>query len=585
MFSASSRSWGATVRLWACPLLALFSVAGLGDSPCGTASAIGCASPDFLEDFPKDEELNWSENIQGVAHDDGHWFFTNQDSLIKLPADFNLHLDPDFDHPTPDLRRRQLGSSAYQALNDLGINHFGDIDYYGGFIWAPLEKPEVRLPLSDVILEPARSFIAIFEPANLNLVSVTEVTDDQGPKCGWLAIDPWTGFLYSSPGTVQADIMRYQIDLALLQGGTPNLDQALTLVGAIQLKEANDGDGDADVPLVKPLKNMQGATFTPWGDLIIENGYIDDDSAADRGGVHIFRPVGASRTATEYRLVEESVNETGPGGFKFAYDVDFDEEPEGIDWWNRGSEFAFARGQLHAQMVDNTQFFEGESAPDDFYFKHYAVDYTCLPDFDGDGIATSVEVDVHGTDPLNADTDGDGVSDGAEVAAGTDPMNVDSDGDGVGDNVDGFPLDPGETADHDGDGIGDNADPDDDNDGVSDDVEAAAGTDPLDADSDDDGLLDGRDVEFIQNVVVALPEGAFKSSGGGTRSAVIAILNDVEALIAQDQTADAIAALRTVRARIDGCGTQPGKDDWITECAAQSEIRALVDTLLSNLGG
>jgi hypothetical protein len=52
-----------------------------------TTCAVGCATPDFLEDFPANEELNWSENIQGVAHDEGHWFFTNQDSLIKLPSD------------------------------------------------------------------------------------------------------------------------------------------------------------------------------------------------------------------------------------------------------------------------------------------------------------------------------------------------------------------------------------------------------------------------------------------------------------------------------------------------------------------
>ena len=46
------------------------SVVALFRGFIGTASAQMCASPDFLEDFPKEEELNWSENIQGVAHDD-----------------------------------------------------------------------------------------------------------------------------------------------------------------------------------------------------------------------------------------------------------------------------------------------------------------------------------------------------------------------------------------------------------------------------------------------------------------------------------------------------------------------------------
>jgi hypothetical protein len=48
-----------------------------------------------------------------------------------------------------------------------------------------------------------------------------------------------------------------------------------------------------------------------------------------------------------------------------------------------------------------------------------------------------------GTDPLHADSDGDSIPDGAEVAAGTDPLNPDTDGDGVWDAADDMPLDPG----------------------------------------------------------------------------------------------------------------------------------------------
>jgi hypothetical protein len=43
-------------------------------------------------------------------------------------------------------------------------------------------------------------------------------------------------------------------------------------------------------------------------------------------------------------------------------------------------------------------------------------------DLDGDGLSTLDEVSVHGTNPTVIDTDGDGIGDGAEVAAGTDPM-------------------------------------------------------------------------------------------------------------------------------------------------------------------
>lgn len=49
------------------------------------------------------------------------------------------------------------------------------------------------------------------------------------------------------------------------------------------------------------------------------------------------------------------------------------------------------------------------------------------PDTDGDGLTDGAEVLTHGTDPLNVDTDSGGVGDGDEISVGTDPLDSSDD--------------------------------------------------------------------------------------------------------------------------------------------------------------
>jgi hypothetical protein len=117
------------------------------------------------------------------------------------------------------------------------------------------------------------------------------------------------------------------------------------------------------------------------------------------------------------------------------------------------------------------------------------------PDTDGDGANDSVD-----TAPLNpcvpsssgaaclaADSDGDGLTNSQEDAAGTSRSNPDTDGDGVPDGTDAAPLNPclpnGSTAAC--------LDTDSDGDGLTNVQEDALGTDRSNSDSDGDGISDG----------------------------------------------------------------------------------------------
>jgi uncharacterized protein (TIGR03382 family) len=126
----------------------------------------------------------------------------------------------------------------------------------------------------------------------------------------------------------------------------------------------------------------------------------------------------------------------------------------------------------------------------------------CTDDTDGDGLDNDYEDDVTGTDPNEADTDGDGLTDGTEVNGDnpTDPLNPDTDGDGLCDGPNSIAdvCDAGEDMDADGvldDDETDPSDADTDNDGIDDGSEVKVHeTDPLDDDSDNDGIKDGTEV-------------------------------------------------------------------------------------------
>lgn len=120
-------------------------------------------------------------------------------------------------------------------------------------------------------------------------------------------------------------------------------------------------------------------------------------------------------------------------------------------------------------------------------------------DADNDGLPDYMEM-VLGTNLNNKDTDSDGLPDGYEVLTlGTDPLKADTDGNGVKDSdedADGDKLTNLEEYKLDTSPIN----PDTDDDGLNDYEEVYIyHTDPLNADTDGDGLSDGKEINFNYN--------------------------------------------------------------------------------------
>lgn len=127
-------------------------------------------------------------------------------------------------------------------------------------------------------------------------------------------------------------------------------------------------------------------------------------------------------------------------------------------------------------------------------------------DTDGDGLSDELELQI-GTDINKADTDGDLLSDGYELFTGfTDPLNIDTDGNGIEDSKEDF----------DKDGLTDYEESlyntyaifaDSDFDGLDDGEEVKLGTNPLLADTDSDGIDDMAEIELSFNPNVADTDG------------------------------------------------------------------------------
>lgn len=179
-----------------------------------------------------------------------------------------------------------------------------------------------------------------------------------------------------------------------------------------------------------------------------------------------------------------------------------DSDGDGLPlWWE--NKYGFDDNDASDAVLDSDN--DGLSNLQEYTLKTNPI----IADTDGDGLLDGAEVNTHSTSPLEADSDKDGLSDGAEVNEhGTNPLSADSDNDGLTDSQEileynSNPL----NSDTDGDGLLDlyevnnrldinnnDANVDTDNDGLVNIDEQTHRTDPNNPDSDNDKLNDGDEV-------------------------------------------------------------------------------------------
>lgn len=122
---------------------------------------------------------------------------------------------------------------------------------------------------------------------------------------------------------------------------------------------------------------------------------------------------------------------------------------------------------------------------------------------------------------------------------------------------------------------------DTDGDGLTDDEEALTGTNPEVADTDGDGILDGIDPTWAFEATLALPDDVFRTRWAKVR--LLLRLATAEFAVLVGRTDVAIDIIASISTRLDGCGDEPDRDDWVRECDAQLDLRVLIGLLGENL--
>jgi hypothetical protein len=306
----------------------------------------------YLGNNPSGVDADWTTDIEGISHDDTHWYLTQLNILYQVPLSQRLGGDI----KDPDGRYR---IQLYNVPELAGFKHFGDISVYQK---SPTEK-YVLVPVDHGGGQPAT--LALFR-ADETLAYVDSAPfPGQDEDAGWVAVDS-KGYVYSSKQDAPCSGSSSQSCLRKYRVTWPGAGTRLSLepVAEIPLLDATGA------PI--RLSTIQGGVVTP-SDRIL---YLTSGWTCDSVNTGLF----AFDLESGLELARSRQDGGASDLFRFEFDCFYHREPEGLTYWDLDGVDTpeGLRGQLHVLVLTNLS---GQ-----VFLKHYTGDlYVSASATGGDG--------------------------------------------------------------------------------------------------------------------------------------------------------------------------------------------------------
>lgn len=271
----------------------------------------------YVSQYPDHSSVQWAIDNQGVTHDDNHWYISQRYYIWKIHKSLPLAKVVNTRHP----KVRKIGIPNH--LRKRHYNHFGDITYYEGLIYVPLEG---KRPSNGEV----PNLLLTYDANTLNLIGEYVLPHAQ-VSFSWVAVNPVDNLIYTSEFNPmkKGGILVYKIS-----------GNSLTLVKKIMPTDSRNR-------MPSYIKRVQGGVFDEVSNLLMLSCDHED------GGV-----IGLDMTTFKVKFRQKV--KYVPGFPKY-------EELEGITVW-RDSNAPKIKGDVHLMMLDNDL-----SNKDDIYMKHFEL--------------------------------------------------------------------------------------------------------------------------------------------------------------------------------------------------------------------